>query len=216
VVGMRRLRGISDWRVRISDFSNLANIALIESNTGSNPMKYKLSNFSLILTGLIGGAVLLVSSGVYAGSGAFEGFQLTLDAYHEDEFDRAKPTAWMGKYGQLTNENVTIDERSVDDSLDRRGSALGTGIGMGVAPLFDTYGVVRTSGKHDKSTYFALGYITDELAMGEAGTSDSSDDSGFSYGFGVNSSSSNFEYMMSVDQENYEVSAIGMVFTSEF
>jgi len=82
--------------------------------------------------------------------------------------------------------------------------------------LFDTYGVVRTSGNHGKSTYFALGYITDELAMDEAGTSGSSEDRGFSYGFGVNNSSSNFEYMMSVDQENYEVSAIGMVFTSEF
>jgi hypothetical protein len=52
--------------------------------------------------------------------------------------------------------------------------------------------------------------------MDEAGTLDGRDDSGFSYGFGVNNTSSNFEYMMSVNQGNYEVSAIGMRFTSEF
>ena len=194
-------------------------------------MKYKLSRLSLILTSLIGGVVLLASSGVYAGSGAYlysspslaadeaqasGGFQHTLASYHEDGFDGAKPIAWVGKYGQLTNENVTIEESSVDASLDRRSSALGAGIGMGVTPLFDTYGVFRTSSNHDNSTYVALGFISDELTMDEAGTSDSRDDSGFSYGFGVNNSSSNFEYMMSVDQDNYEVSAIGMRFISEF
>ena len=87
---------------------------------------------------------------------------------------------------------------------------------MGVAPLFDSYGVVRASGSQGKSTYVALGFISDELTMDEAGTSDSRNESGFSYGFGVNDSSSNFEYMMSVGQENHEVSAIGMRFISEF
>ena len=134
----------------------------------------------------------------------------------ENGFDGAKQTSWAGKYEQLTNEDVAIEERSVDDWLDRRSSTLGKGVGMGVTPLFDTYGVFRTSGSHDKSTYVALGYISDELTMDEAGTSDSRDDNGFSYGFGVNNSTSNFEYMMSVDQENYEVSAIGMSFISKF
>jgi hypothetical protein len=58
---------VSDWRVRISDSCNLTYIKLIEFNTGSKPMKYKLSKLAPILTGLIGGAVLLASSGVYAG-----------------------------------------------------------------------------------------------------------------------------------------------------
>jgi len=179
-------------------------------------VNYKPSKLPLILTGLIGGAVLLASSGVYAGSEASDGFQYTPVSYHEDGFDGAKQTSWAGKYGQLTNENVIIDERSVDDWLDRRSNTPGNGIGMGVAPLFDTYGVFRTSGSHDKSTYVALGYISDEFTMDEAGTSDSRGDDRFSYGFGVNNTTSNFEYMMSVDQENYEVSAIGMSFISKF
>ncbi len=179
-------------------------------------MKYKLSKLPLILTGLIGGAVLLASSGVYAGSAASAEFQYTLASYYEDGFDEAKQTSWAGKYEQLTNENVTIDEKSVDDWLNRRSNVLGKGIGMGVAPLFDTYGVFRTSGNHDKSTYVALGYISDEMTMDEAGAPDSRDDNGISYGFGVNNATSNFEYMMSVNQENYEVSAIGMSFISKF
>jgi hypothetical protein len=194
-------------------------------------MKYKLSRLSLILSGLIGGVVLLASSGVYAGNEAYlysspllaadedqasGAFQYTVASYHEDGVDGAKPGAWVDNYGQLTYENVALEEKSVDDSLDSSSSAPGTGIGMGVTPLFDTYGVIRASSSHDKSTYVALGFIADELTMDEAGTSDSRDKNAFSYGFGVNSSSSNFEYMMSVDQENNGVSAVGMRFTSEF
>jgi hypothetical protein len=143
-------------------------------------------------------------------------FQYTVISYYEDGVDGAKPGAWVGNYGQLANENVALEEKSVNDSLDSSSSAPGTGIGMGVTPLFDTYGVIRASSSHDKSTYIALGFISDELTMDEDDTSDSRDRTALSYGFGVNSSSSNFEYMMSVDQENRDVTAIGMRFTSEF
>jgi hypothetical protein len=196
----------------------------------SKAMQYKPFRIPLILTGLIGGVVLLASSGVYAGNEdylysspslaadedrASGAFQYTVISYYEDGVDGAKPGAWVGNYGQLANENVALEEKSVNDSLDSN-SASGTGIGMGVTPLFDTYGVIRASSSHDKSTYLALGFISDGLTMDEDDTSDSRDESAFSYGFGVNSSSSNFEYMMSLDQENRDVTAIGMRFTSEF
>jgi hypothetical protein len=144
------------------------------------------------------------------------GFQYTLVNYHEDVFDGATPTVWVGKYGQLTNENVTIEEKSLNDSQDRIRSVLGTSIGLGIAPFYGTYGVFRTSTNLDKSTYVAVGFILDELTMDEADTSDSWDDSGFSYGFGISNSSFNIEYMMSVDEENYDISAISLGFISEF
>jgi hypothetical protein len=193
-------------------------------------MKYKQTRLALMLTGLIGGVVLLASSGVYAGnetyldstpslaanddqaSGAFE---YTVLSYHEDELERIKAGALLDNDGQLTYENAAVEDKTVDDSLDGS-STPGAGIGMGVAPLFDTYGVIRASSSHDKSTYLALGFIADELTMDEADTLDSGDKNALSYGFGVNGSSSNFEYMMSVDQENAGVSAVGMRFTSEF
>jgi hypothetical protein len=197
---------------------------------GVKAMKYKPSRLPLILTSLIGGVVLMASSGVYAGNDAYlhsspslaadeeqasGAFQLTLASFLEDELDRANPGAWEDNYGQLTYENGALEEKTVDDSL-ASSSTPGTGIGMGVTPLFDTYGVIRASSSRDKSTYLALGFISDEWTMDEADTSDSRDNNELSYGFGVKSESSNFEYMMSVDQEDNGVSAVGMRFTSEF
>jgi hypothetical protein len=193
-------------------------------------MKYKLSRLSLMLTGLIGGVLLLASSGVYAGDEAYlysspssaadeeqasAAFRYTVVSYHEDELDETKPGAWVDNHAELTYANEAVEETAVDDSLDSINTPR-TDIGMGVAPLFDTYGVIRASSSHDKSTYVALGFISDELTMDAATTSENRDKEAFSYGFGVNSSSSNFEYMMSVDQENNGVSAVGMRFTSVF
>jgi hypothetical protein len=193
-------------------------------------MKYKLFKLPLILTGLFGVVVLLASSGVYAGNEAYfysppslaadedqayEAFQYTVLSYHEDEFDGAKPGTLVGNHEPLAYENVALEETSVDDSLDSS-STPGTGVGMGVTPLFDTYGVIRANSSNDKSTYLALGFISDELKIDEDDTLDSEDKNALAYGFGVNGSSSNFEYMMSVDEESNGVSAVGMRFTSEF
>jgi len=144
------------------------------------------------------------------------GFQYFLVSYHEDGFDGTRPTPWNGKYGQLTNEGVTLEERSLDDPLNRKVSFVETSIGFGVAPFYNTHGVFRTSSSDDKSTYIAVGFIIDELAMDEAGSSDSLDDSVFSYGFGINNSSYKIEYMMSMDEGNFDLSAISVGFTSEF
>jgi hypothetical protein len=193
-------------------------------------MKYKPSRLPTILIGLIGGVVLLASSGVHAGNEAYlysspslaanegqapEAFQYTVTSYYEDMIDEAKPGALADDHGQHTYENLVVEEKSVDDSLDTS-STQGTGIGMGVTPLFDTYGVIRASSSRDNSTYVALGFITDELMMDDDDTLDSRDEKALSYGFGVNSSSTNFEYMMSMDQDNDGVSAVGMRFISEF
>ena len=193
-------------------------------------MKYKPSRLPLILTSLIGGVVLMASSGVYAGNDAYlhsspslaadeeqasGEFQYTLISFLEDELDRANSGAWEDDNGQLKDENVVLEDKSVDDSQDSN-STPGVGVGMGVTPMFDKYGVIRASTSHNKSTYLALGFISEEWTMDEADTSDSRDQNELSYGFGVNSASSNFEYMMSVDQEDKGVSAVGMKFTSEF
>jgi hypothetical protein len=144
------------------------------------------------------------------------GFQYSLVTYHENGFDEAKPTAWGGQYGQLANEEMTIEEKSIDDSLDSRKSVPQAGIGFGVGPLFGTYGVYRTGSNQEGSTYLALGFILDDFTADEAVTSDSNIDSGLSYGIGVNNRLFNIEYMMSVDEGDYEISAISVSLISEF
>jgi hypothetical protein len=136
----------------------------------------------------------------------YEGFQYTLAPYHEDGYDAAKPAAWTRKNSLFTNENVTMDLGKSD---------IGTGIGFGVAPLFGTHGVFRTSNR-DRSTYLALGFTVDAATTDEAGASDIRGDSGLSYGIGISKPSFNIEYMMSIDEGNYKISAIGLGFISEF
>jgi hypothetical protein len=144
---------------------------------------------------------------------ASDRFQYTPTTYHVDGFGKAN--AWVGLYGQFNYENA-IEEIKAEESLESRKNALGMGIGLEVAPLFGTYGVFRTSIKEDESTYVAVGITADELFRDETEILDSRYDSEFSYGFGINNSSYNIEYMMYMDQENYEVTAISLGFVSEF
>jgi hypothetical protein len=222
---------ISDWRVRIGISRNRPYIRLIGFKTGSKPMNYKRYRYSHMLKGLVGGVVLLMSSGIYADSGDYlynssspavdadqvsGGFQYTLASSQASGLNGAKPVVWTGEYGKLSSESVAIQESPVNDLLDRKTNNLEAGIGMGVTPLFDTYGVVRTSSNNDQSTYAVLGYLSDEMLMDDAGTVESENDGKLSYGFGVNKSSFNFEYMMSLDEQRKDISAVGMRFTSEF
>ena len=136
--------------------------------------------------------------------------------YHVDGFDETEPNTWAGLFEQFKNENTAIEEVIAEDSLERRHSALGTGIGLEAAPLFGTYGVFRTSFKNDQSTYLAIGVTAEELFMDETDNTYSRNDSEFSYGFGVKNSSYNIEYMMYMDEKNYGVAAFSLGFISEF
>ena len=137
-------------------------------------------------------------------------FQDTPATYSEGEYDGAKANAWVDIYGQFNNENTTIEKIEAEELLEHRKNALGTSIGLEVAPLYGTYGVFRTSIMNDESTYLAVGITADELSLDETDSLDSRDGGEFSYGFGVNNSSYNIEYMMYMDEENYGVSAISL------
>lgn len=188
-------------------------------------MTNKGFRFSCMLKGLAGGVILLASSGAYLYNATawaqdadqFSGeFQHTLVNYHESELNGAKPILWTGEYGELVSENVAIQESSVNDLTGRSTSNMEAGIGMGVTPLFDSYGVLRTGSNNNQSTYAVLGFLADEMILDDPDTVESDNDVKLSYGFGVNKSSFNFEYMMAVDEGRRDISAIGMRFTSTF
>ena len=147
---------------------------------------------------------------------AYDEFEYTPASYHVDGFDGTKSNAWGGLYSQFQFKYSTTEEVKTEESLERRKNALGMGIGLEVAPLYGTYGVFRTSIKNDQSTYVAIGITADELFIDEDDSLDSRNDSEIAYGFGVNNSSYNIEYMMYLDEESYGVSAIGLGFISEF
>jgi hypothetical protein len=143
-------------------------------------------------------------------------FQNNLITYSEDGYDEKQPIPWVGKSGQRTNLNLTTEEKSINVLLDRNRNDMGTHIGPGVAPLFGTHGVLRTSGEQDGSSYVALGINLDELTREEADTSYRWSDRDLSFGFGVNNSSSKIEYMLYVSEENYDISAISLGYSSAF
>jgi len=143
-------------------------------------------------------------------------FQFTLATYDEGQFDSVKSNDRTGNYRQLENKNAPIEEVKPGHLPERKMSAPGTGIGLEVASLFGTYGVFRTSIKNDKSTYFAIGVTAEELSTDETDSTSGGNDGVFSYGFGVNNSAYNIEYMVYMDEENYGVSAISLGFNSEF
>ena len=162
-------------------------------------------------------ALLYSSSSLAADGGrASNGFPNNLISYHKDGSNEKKANLWVDKYGQHTNEKLTTGEKLINDSLDLDRGFMETYIGPGVAPLFGTYSVLRTSGKQDGASYVALGFNLDELTQDEANTSYSSNDSDLSFGFGIKNTLSNIEYMMHVDEENYEISAISLGYISEF
>jgi len=174
--------------------------------------------------------MLFVSSSVYAGNEAhvdgsaslttdgeyaFGAIQYAKDPYLEDELQDPEPVTWADNSARLSHDIVAAGQKSMHGSPPADGTT-GPGIGTGVAPLFDSYGVIRAGGSDANSAYVALGFSTDKWTMEAADTPDTGDKNALSYGFGVNGSSSNFEYMMSVDQETNSVAAIGIRFTSAF
>ena len=127
-----------------------------------------------------------------------------------------KPVSWMNANGQFENLDLATETRSINDSLNRNSGDTKTYIGEGVAPLFGTYSVLRTSGKRDGSSYMAFGFNVDELTQAEADESSLRNNNELSFGFGVNNSSSDIQYMMYVDEDNYEISAISLGYIAEF
>ena len=166
---------------------------------------------------IVASALLYSSSSLAADEDrAANRFHNNLITDYEEGYDEKKPIPSVGKYGQLTNLNLTTEAKSINVSLDRNRSNMETHIGPAIAPLFGTHGVLRTSGEQDGSSYVALGFNFDELTRDEADTSYSWDDSDLSFGFGVNNSSFKIEYMMHVDEESYDISAISLGYISVF
>ena len=122
----------------------------------------------------------------------------------------------MDSYGLETNAASGAPTRSIDYTAYNDTAQPSAGIGMGVVPLFGQYGVVRSSSDNKSSAYVAVGLPIDDLNDSGVDSWDDAENRGMSYGIGINKQSFNFEYMMTVDESNYGVSAVGFGITSSF
>ena len=171
--------------------------------------KLKMKNKMLVIT-----LALFYSSISFAASegDSYGGFQYGLVTYSENGFPDAEPTALVGRYGTFVNDNVAVEGRFgfglQDDTV--------FGIDVEVDTFFGIYGVFHASSNSDTSFYGVLGFTKGELTFSVPGFSISEDDSGLSYGFGVDINSFNIEYMLYMDETDFDVSAISFGYKSIF
>ena len=142
----------------------------------------------------------------------YGGLQYGLFTYAEDGFPDAEPTALVGRYGQFVNDNVSVEGRFgiglQDDTV--------LGVDVEIDTLFGLYGVFHTSSNSNTSFYGVLGFTKGEATASVPGFSVTEDDSGLSYGFGVDINSFNIEYMLYLDEDGYDLSAISLGYISKF
>ena len=160
-------------------------------------MKTGISRTLLKLTGAIGIAMLLASPGIYA-----------------DEANLNEPQPSVAS----TQENTTdgpSGESLKDKLLNHESDSQTDSVGMSEVPQFESHGVIRGETK-DNTPYLMLGYNPGDLVSEADEATADQDTNGFSYGIGVSKDSSNIEYMMQVDQDDYSTESIGIRFTSNF
>jgi outer membrane immunogenic protein len=162
-------------------------------------------------------AVVYSSPLFAAGEGSkYVGLQYGLFTYDEDGIDEAEPTALVARIGAFVNDNVAIEGRFGFGLQDDTVNVFNTDVDVEIDNLFGVYGVFHATSNSDASVYGVLGFSKGELSASVGDDSISEDDSGFSYGFGVNIQSFNVEYMRYLDEDTYKVSAISFGFVSEF
>ena len=172
---------------------------------------------------LLIGIVFLVGSPVYAaGQGTnYAGVQYAVVTYDEEGIDDVEPTALVGRIGHFVNDNVAIEGRIgvglQDDEVEVDLGIFGTvDVEVEVEHLFGIYAAIHSSSSSDISVYGIIGYTQGELEASAGGFDASEDDSGLSYGLGLNIYKFNIEYMSYLDEDEFEVTAISLGFVTQF
>ena len=144
------------------------------------------------------------------------GGQISQIAYDEDGFSEAKPTAIVGRLGYFLTDRFALETRLgfglADDTID----AYGFDIDVEVDSLIGFYGLGNLPLGNVFSVYALAGVTRGELTAEVDGISSASgDDSGFSYGGGVQarfneSVSAHIEYMSYLDESDYSVTGLSV------
>ena len=164
---------------------------------------------------------LSVSPAFAASEGdTYGGLQYSQVTYDEDDFDKAKPTALVGKLGQFVSESVAIEGRLgfgvSDDEIDVDVGPFDVEVEIEVNYLVGIYGVLHSDTEAKVTFYGLVGVTQVELEASAFGESFEEDDTGLSYGLGVNIGHFNLEYMSYLDEDDYSVTAISVGYVSAF
>jgi len=152
----------------------------------------------------------------------YAGIQYSSGAYNEDGFDEVKPTMLVGKYGKYINSVFSMEGRLglglQDDSI----KYFGTELTLDIDSLIGVYGIGNVNLNESSSVYGLIGFTRAEATVSASGFgSDSSSESGLSFGVGANlgvsdSVSLNLEYTQYLNKSDFDLSAIALGVTFGF
>ena len=170
------------------------------------------------------GIALLIATPAFAAGGQgtnYVGLQYALVTYDEEGFDDVEPTALVGRLGHFVTDNVAVEGRIgfglQDDEVEVDLGFLGTvDVEVEIEHIFGIYAAIHSSSTSDIAVYGILGYSQGEVEASALGVEASEDESGFSYGFGLNIKKFNIEYMSYLDEDDFEVTAISLGFVHQF
>ncbi len=145
--------------------------------------------------------------------GLYGGLQYAQVTYDEDDFDELEPTALVGRIGSFVTDNVSIEGRIgtglEEDDIDLFIPGFGrVEAEVEVESLYGFYLAVHSDPSRQASVYGILGVSRAELEVSALGVSVDDDDSGLSYGIGLNFGYFNVEYMSYLDDDDYDATAL--------
>lgn len=151
----------------------------------------------------------------------YAGLQYALVTYDEEGFDEVEPTALVGKFGRFVNDNISIEGRLgiglADDDIDVTIPGLGTfEAEVEVDMLYGAYLVAHSDKTGNLNFYGVIGVSKGELEVSIGPVSADGDESGLSYGAGINIGGLNIEYMSYLDEDDFDATAISIGYVTTF
>jgi outer membrane immunogenic protein len=157
---------------------------------------------------------VLSSNAIAASKGdTYTGFQYALGTYSEDGFPDTNPNAIVGRFGKYLKDDFSIEGRLGVGVGDDSATVSGIDVSIEIDTVFGVYGLKHVDIGNASSIYGALGFTRGELTASAPGISVSDDDSGLSFGVGVNFNNINIEFMQYLNKSDFDVSAISFGIT---
>ena len=152
----------------------------------------------------------------------YTGLQYASGSYNEDGFDEVNPSMLVGKFGKYINDSFAMEGRLAFGVQDDSINYLGVDITLDIDSMIGVYGVGNMDLNDTSSVYGLVGFTRAEATVSADGFgSDSSSESGLSFGVGANVGLSddlslNVEYMQYLNKSDFDLSALSLGVTFGF
>lgn len=152
----------------------------------------------------------------------YAGVQYAVGSFKTDGAEEVNPTAVIGKFGKHMNRHFALESRLGVGLKDDSTNVLGTDVSLELDTLLGAYAVGYLHLPASISAYGLIGVTRAEATASAPGfPSVSDDESGFSYGAGVDIGIAkdvaiNLEHIQYLNQSEFELAATGVGITFRF